>query len=430
MLEKLIHKSLNLIFSQTAKDTYLIFGANVFTSFLAFIYTIFLARVFSPSDLGIFSAVYAFILLISDISDIGIGASLSRFLPPLYNSSKEKEATSFIKTAFLFQIKVAFFIFVLVMIFSTFLAQHILREDSYSYLFKVAAFGIFGTILMVFATYTLSAQKKFKKVALINSSSTISKLFFILIFYVLGYLNIFWTTVTFAFSSYLAYFLSLFFIPLKFLKEKEEKGSLKKLLSYSIFLGLSKVFSAVSGRLDALMLIPLSSAFEAGIYSAAFKIIYLYILLAGSFSMVVAPRLSSFSSYTEAVNYLKKIILVVLVILFSMVIMYFIAPWFVIFVLTDKYTLSVTVFRALLIPMAFFTMTIPPVNFLLYTLKKPQVSTFNTFIQLLVIFIGNSLFIPVYGRFGPVVSLTIAYLFTFLSATFFAFYFYKTRLNV
>jgi len=429
MAEKLIHKSLNLIFSQTAKDVYWVFGANIFTAFLAFLYTVFLARIFDPSDLGILFAVYAFMLLVSDISDIGIGSSLSRFLPPLCAQKEKRKALSFIKTAFIFQLKIAAVVLIVVTAFSSFLSLNLLKSSSYSSLFIIASFGIFGTILMVFATYSLSAQKKFKEVAFVNSFSTISKLVFIVIFYVLGFLNIFWALIIFAISSYLAYFLSLKFLPISFVQEKGEKGDLKRLLSYSVFLGFSKIFSATAGRLDALMLIPLSSSFEAGIYSAAFKIVYLYILLAGSFSSVVAPRLSSFPSHAESFLYLRKVILVVLIILATMVLMYFIAPWFVVFIFGNKYVLSTAVFQALLLPMAFFTMTIPPVNFLLYTLKKPQVSTFNTFIQLLIIFFGNYIFIPLYGRFGPVITLMIAYAFTFLSATSFAVYFYRKGKN-
>lgn len=429
MIKKLLLKEFPLISSQTAKDTYWVFGANIFTAFLAFVYTIFLARIFGPAEFGIVSAVYAFMLLVSDISDLGIGSSLSRFLPPLFAQNNEERTYSFIKTAFIFQAKIALFVLIVVGVLSSFLSNTLLKSTAYSSLFIIAAFGILGTIAMVFTTYTLSAYRKFKKVAFVNSFSTIIKVLFIIFFYKLGYLNIFWTIMIFAISSYLAYFFSLFFLPLKFLQQKEEKGNLNKLLSYSIFLGFSKLFSAIGGRLDVLMLIPLSSSFEAGIYSAAFKIVYLYILLAGSFSMVIAPRLSSFPSAAFAVNYLRKIILVVLMILASMLVMYLIAPWFVPLILTQRYVLSIAVFRTLLIPMAFFTMTIPPVNFLLYTLKKPQISTFNTFIQLLIILIGNSVFIPSFGRFGPVITLTLAYAFTFMSATSFAVYFYRRKQN-
>lgn len=418
-----------LFFSQTAKDTYWVFGANLFTAFLAFIYTIFLARSFAPSDLGIFSAIYAFILLVSDVSDMGTGSSLSRFLPSYYVSKNDTQADSFIKTAFKFQLKIALIVFALVLIFSGYLSAILLKNSNFSTSFIVSGFGIVATVLMAFSTYLLSAKKKFSSVATINSISTISKLLIVLILYVSGNLNVFNVILAFSLSSLVAYIWAAKIITFGFMKQKEDKGNLKKLLSFSMFLGISKIFSAISGRLDALMLIPLSSAFEAGIYSAAFKIIYLYILLSGSFSMVIAPRLAGYGSYREALLYLRKVIMVVFGILLTLLLMYFIAPWFVVFVLGKKYIPSVDVFKALLLPIGFFVMTIPPVNFILYTLKKPQVSTFNTFIQLIIMILGNMYFIPRYGRFGPVMTLTIAYFFTFVSATSFAVYFYRRGQN-
>lgn len=428
-MKKLFLNGYNLFFSQTAKDAYLVLAANIFNAFLAFIYTIFLARTFGPSEFGIIAAILAFILLVADIGDLGLGSSLSRFLPPLYSQNEKNKAASFLKTAFVFQFKIAVIAAIFVALFSSFLSVNLLRSASYSHLFLLAAVGIFGTILTAFATYSLSAGKQFKAVVIVNSVSTVSKVLFIILLYTTGYLNILTAVILFVISSYFAYFFSLIFLPLKFLKQKEKKGNLKRLLTYSVFLGFSKIFSAVAGKLDALMLIPLSSSFDAGIYSGAFKIVSLYILFAGSFSTVIAPRLSSFYTYNEAILYLKKVIIAVLFILATMVVMYLIAPWFVIFVLGSKYVLSVAVFRALLLPMAFFTMTIPGVNFLLYTLKKPQVSTFNTFVQLLIIFIGNYVFIPKYGHFGPVITLTISYAFTCFSATSFAVYFYRKGKN-
>lgn len=414
-----------LIFSQTAKDIYWVFGGNILTCFLAFIYTIFLARAFTPSDFGIFSAVLAFTLLVSDICDLGIGSSLSRFLPPFIVKGEEKKADSFIKTAFLFQLRITLVIFALVVVFSSFLSQILLKTRSFSSLFILSGFGIFGAIIFAFAISTLAAKKKFREVSLINVLSTMIKAIFVFLFFAFGFLNITTALSIFVISLYAAYLVSLHFLPLKFLKQTEEKGNLSKLLSFSLFLGASRLFSAIASRLDALMLVPLSSSFEAGIYSAAYKIAYIYILLASSFGQVIAPRLSSFAQIGQAISYLKKVTLAVLGILTTIIILYFIAPWFVVFVLGEKYVLSVPVFQALLLPMAFFTMTIPSVSFLLYTLKKPQVSTFNTFIQLIIILVGNTILIPKFGRFGPVFTLSFVYGFTFVSASFFAYYFYK-----
>ena len=249
------------------------------------------------------------------------------------------------------------------------------------------------------------------------------KLVLVLILYYLHRFTLNSVTFSFILAPFFAFLVGKKFIPLVLTKNGFSFALLKKLLSYSLLVALARFFSAISSRFDALMLIPLSSSFEAGIYSAANKIIYTYVVLSGSFSMVIAPRLSSFKDLSQSIAYLKKIILVVVFILISMAVMYLIAPFFVVFVLGRNYYQSVVVFRALLLPMAFFVSTIPTVNFLLYVLKKPVVSALNTFIQLPIIFFGNLYFIPVFGRLGPVFSLTIAYSVTFFSSVIFTFYF-------
>ena len=427
MMRRLFVKSWRLIFSQTAKDTYWVFAANIFTSFLAFIYTIFLARAFTPADFGIFSAVLAFTLLVADVADLGFATALSRFLPPFYAQSQENRANAFIKTSFLFQLKVAVLLLILTIIASPFLSQLLLNRANFSSYFFLSAVGIFGIIVFTFSVNVLSAQKKFKPVAVLNSLTTIAKAVPIIILFAAGKLTVFTTILVFMLSTYAAYIFSLRFLSFKFITAGQEPGTLKKLFSYSLYVAAARLFSAIGSRLDALMLIPLASSYEAGIYSAAYKIVFIYILFSSSFSMVIAPRLSSFAKIEEAITYLAKVIFAVIGILGTMIVMYFLAPWFVVFVLGKTYVESVLVFQALLLPMAFFAMTIPAVNFLLYTLKKPQVSTFNTFIQLFIILIANTVFIPKYGRFGPIITLSIVYGFTFVSATFFSIYFFKTK---
>src|SRR3989344_3556634 len=342
-MQKYLRLAVKTLLSGTAKDTYLIFSSNIFSSFLAFLYTIFLVRIFSPENLGIFSSITAFILLTSDVLDMGITTSLSRFYPEI----KKKEG----------QIYAQFFI-------------------NNTFIFKITITLLFSLIVVVIAPY-------------------------------------------------FSFLLSLKFIRLKIIGMKFSYKLLKKLMSYSVFIAVARIFSAVSSRFDALMLIPLSSSYEAGIYSAAYKIIFTYILLSGSFSMVIAPRLSSFSTVKQSLPYLKKVILAVIIILLTMVFMYIVAPVFVPFILGDNYYQSIPVFRALLLPAALFVSTIPSVNFLLYVAKKPQISAFNTIVSLLIIFFGNLYFIPHYGRLGPVFTLTLAYGFTVISSSLFTFYYLK-----
>lgn len=416
---------LSLLLSGTAKDTYVIFSGNILSSFLAFLYTIFLVRVFSPEKLGIFSSVTAFILLSSDILDLGISTSLSRFYPEIVKNKGSKKAENFINNTFKFKIIISLIYVFLIILVSPLLSGLFLSSDRFSFLYFLAGIGILSTASSAFSVAYLSAKKQFLPVSLISGFSTLVKLLLVLILFYANRFTLEMVVLSFALAPLVAFIFSLKFVKFSPPNFFLDFSLIKKLMSYSAFIGISRIFSAVSSRFDALMLIPLASAFEAGIYSAAYKIIFTYILLAGSFSMVIAPRLSAFSTLKEAAVYLKKIILGVILILFSMIIMYLVAPVFVPFVLGINYAPSVSVFRALLLPIALFVLSIPSVNFLLYVAKKPQISALNTFVQIFIIFLGNWFFIPVYGRFGPVFTLTLAYGYNLLSSVFFSFYYYK-----
>ena len=424
-MQKYLRLAVKTLLSGTAKDTYLIFSSNLFSSFLAFLYTIFLVRVFSPESLGIFSSVTAFILLTSDVLDLGITTSLSRFYPEIKRKEGQIYAQFFINNTFIFKITITLIVSLFVVMIAPFLSQVLLKSNQYSILFLLTSIGIFALCLTSFSAAALSARKEFFPVALINISSTLIKLFLVVLLYYFNRFTLAFVTASFAVAPFFSFLLSLKFIRLKIIGMKFSYKLLKKLMSYSVFIAIARIFSAVSSRFDALMLIPLSSAYEAGIYSAAYKIIFTYILLSGSFSMVIAPRLSSFSTIKESLPYLKKIILAVIIILSTMGIMYFIAPVFVPFILGAKYIPAIPVFRSLLLPMALFVSTIPSVNFLLYVAKKPQISAINTFVQIPIILFSNFYFIPIYGRFGPVISLSFAYGFTLISSISFTIYYLK-----
>ena len=71
----------NLLVSETARNTYAVFIGNAVSAVLAFIFTVTLVRRLTLSDFGYFSALLSFMLLLTELSDIGIGQSLSSFLP-------------------------------------------------------------------------------------------------------------------------------------------------------------------------------------------------------------------------------------------------------------------------------------------------------------------------------------------------------------
>ena len=202
-----------------------------------------------------------------------------------------------------------------------------------------------------------------------------------------------------------------------FLGVKTNAGDLKKLFKFTIFIGIARGLTAIASRLDVLMLISLRNATEAGIYSTAAKVVSIYPLLSGSFSMVLAPKIAKIQDRRVLAAFLKKAILATALIIMSNIVMMIFAYPFIIVLFGQKAAPAVEVFRWLLLAMIFFVASIPPVTLAIYHLKKPYILSINSILQLLIVFFGNLYFIPRFGMVGPAFSLILAYALTLFLTT-------------
>ncbi len=102
----------------------------------------------------------------------------------------------------------------------------------------------------------------------------------------------------------------------------------------------------------------------------------------------------------------KNAAIIIGILLLSQV-LFFVFAQPLISILVPKYTEAVPVFQALLISMTGFIIATPFVSFIIYTLKKPIITTIASFLQLLIIFFSNLYFVPRFGRFAPAIGIGI-----------------------
>lgn len=431
MIMRYFHKYrrslLPLFYSRTAKNTYLVSVGNVLGLGFALLFTIITYRLLSHSDYGYLSALWAVLLLVSDVADIGIGSSLSRFLPPL---EKEKERLlSFLKTAFILQLIVAVLSFVIIFFLSTFIAKLLFHNITLVGLVKLTSVGVFGVILSNFFFYTLSARQQFIQAAIVTVLNGGLRFLFLIIIFLLWSATL--TNAVWAQSvSYLILIISgFYFVKLQFVLVKRTTGDFRSLISFSSYLGIARSLTAIAGRLDVLMLFALLTAVsapeEAGIYAGAVRFIAPYPLFAGSFSTVIAPRIASFSNNHDLNLFLKKVILATLGLIASVFIFIVIAKPFLYLFLGAKSAPSVPVLQLLLVSQIFFVASIPAVTLAIYYLKKPYILTVNSIVQVIIVIIGNLLFIPKYGRYGPAISLIFAFGITLVFTSILSYFYLK-----
>ncbi len=407
-MEKYRKILIKLIVSQTARNVYLTSIGNALYTFFTFVFFVLIApKTLGPEEFGRLSALFAFVVLLADLTDAGLGASLSRFLPPLMKQNKNQEVQRITKTAFIFQITVAVILGFVVFFAAPFLSLYVFDQTSTT-IVRMASFGISAIVLFGFANFLYSARQEFITVASIASVVSGARVIGALLLVSINQFTLINAFLLLVLPGFLS-IMPLAIFSKGFLSANVRKKDWWELFSFSKYLGINKIFTAVASRIDILLLSAFLGSFEVGIYSAAFRITQIYQLVMGSLSTVFAPRFAIYHSVSEAKGFTAKVILITGAILASVIVFFIIAQPFITLLFGDKYIRSIPIFQALLVPTALFILQLPFNGLILYTLKKPQVFMISSIVQLAMTLAGTVFFMKFFGVYGPVIGLSLGY---------------------
>ena len=424
MIKKILKTSINLGTSVTARYLYWVFSGNAVSIVLAFFTTIIIARYLTKEEFGLYLALFTFANLGADLGEVGLGSTLASFLPGLVLEKKHTEIHGLLSTAFYIEFTLGIIMTIVLIVFSPVLA-HFLFANTQPLNITITALMMFALLLFNFATFALSAFKKFKEVATISIFYSVIRLLLLFGVAFLSRLTLSKTLIIFMFTPLVGWWYSLFHLGFN---EFIGKGSLeraKKLVKFSGFLSLQKIFVGISSRLDFLMLVPLAGSFEAGVYGAASRISQIYPFTISSFAQVLAPKFAEYKTGKSATSFFKKTGLVTILLLLSDLVFYIFAKPIILFLFGAKYIDAIPVFQGLLLAMIGFIAATPFVSLLIYTLKKPYITAISSLVQLIFIFSSNLLFVPRFGRFGPVIGIGLGNAAIFLISAFSTWYYLK-----
>lgn len=405
-MKKYIEAVKVLAFSATAKDTFILFLGNISAAFLGFLYTLFVARSLSISDFGIFSAVLNLVIIISSLSDLGISTGSVNFVAEKISQGENKKADEYIKASFLIRLGAAFVISAIVVIFSSYISPRILATNNPKAAIWAAAISLFW-FFDLFFPYILQAKKKFMQSVIYDNAYYFGRFALAFIFYLGGLL-----TMDNAFLSFGAGFVTtvvftVLYVKFEFLSSTPKNDVYKNLLKFSGWVGVNRIVSSISGRLDIQMLAAIAGASATGLYSIPSRLASFIIVLAGSFSSVLASRLAGFGDREKEKTYIVKSTLALIPITLGVVFWISIANPFITILFGEKYIDAVPVFQALAASQIPFLFTVPAVSAIVYSMKKTVYIGVLSFFQLAAIFALNYYFIPKYGPFGPTITFGI-----------------------
>lgn len=397
-----ISEIIQLSKSRIAKDSAIVLTGNMLSAGLGFIATILITRTLGPAQFGLFSVALAVMGIASQFSDFGVGTGMVRFAS-LYLKNDIQKADLIFKVSLKLKLIIAIVVFLIGFFASESLAVHVFEKPELIFPLQLAFIGAFGTSLMGYVSTTLQARQSFKKFTFVNLIDPLIKVSVIGLLFLTYKLNLLSALTTVIILPFIAFLISSLIIPKDFLRAKgDENEALHELFHFSKWILVSVFCVMIIMRLDVLMLSYFKVIEEVGYYSAAYSLTLALSLITRTFTTTLLPETSKLITKEKIRHHLKRYVSITGIIAMFIFPLYFLASPIIFTLYGIDYTMSIVLFKILLINQLII-LTFNPIGVFLYSINKPQIATFTNLIQLSLNFTGNYMLIPIYGAFGAAV---------------------------
>lgn len=408
-MKKYLNYFWELAFSSTAKSTYITTIGAGLVAFLGFIFWIILARSMSPADFGLFSVVFNLVTILFVLCDVGLSSSILRFLPQAVREGKEEEVKRILKTAFLAVLLVSGLLTTALAIFSDQLAVLVFTKKELSLPLLIASFSLLGISLSYLFVAMFQGKQKFLLGVITESVLMTVKVSTVILLLLLGKLNLISLTVVFSLTSFSGLIFGLLFLRPSFIFSSFDTRVAKILLGFGLWVALARIANAASARIDTLMLTRFVEADQIGFYSAAQRMTFIFPVLVSGMTAVISPKFAGLNTKEEAIVFFKKASILLSFLFLPLIALFIFAPWVTVGIYSSIYEPSISIFRWLLVSSFFFIASSVPTIGVLYFLGGSKFFAIISLMQLSLVFLGNLLFIPLFGVIGPAVSLAVTY---------------------
>lgn len=410
-------------FPSLTKDALVNTTGTVFNAFIGLVFFAILSRSLGPEKFGIFAAVQALLIVLSDIFDLGTNNGILRFLPQI--GSDQKTQGNVLKTALGIKLIIGLTIFFAGFILSKILSLIIFKSAEASSI-TLLAFLILPTLLLGFSVSCLQARHQFVKAAVLNIAANIFRLIFLIFLILSSSLTVFSALAIFALTPVIGFLISpLFFSFAPIILGRIEWKFFKEFLSFNKWITVAFSTAAIQARIDNLFLIRLSNSFETGLYAASSRLLSIYPQISGALSTAYAPSFSEAEKKNKGREIFKKTILQTTILAAIGLVPIIFASPIISLIYGKEYLPALRIFQILYLGMFFIILSVPSLTAIIYFLAKPKFYFLLTLFQLLVTIGGNILLIPRYQAQGAALTFTVGIFLVYLTATVYS----KAKLN-
>jgi len=382
-----------LIGSKGIQQSAITIIGNISATGLSAISLILISRILGPEKFGAFNIGFALVLIIIKLNDFGISAATIR----LAASTSDK---NIINSVFSVAIRYKFYLTALItplgILASPFLAK-LIRFDQPEIIATAFLFGIIATYYEQLLIM-LQSIHLFSQAVVANAIQASIKLIMALALMIIGTHN-----VTLIFSLYIIAPISpILFIRWllpKWVSLKKTKHTLdisRELKHLSLHFSLALLSAGIIENIDVFFIQRSLSTYETGLYSGVSRISMVFALIAYSMGNVLYPRVAKYKNKDHLQSYLKKAFGVVLLCFVGFLLFLPFAKWIIYFTIGTEY-LSGLLIMNILVLSSFLAIASIPFIALFYSLNAHWYFSISAIFQLLIVLIGNFIFVPLIG---------------------------------
>ncbi|MCX6816318.1 MAG: oligosaccharide flippase family protein [Candidatus Beckwithbacteria bacterium] len=385
--------------SQTIKDSTVVTIGMGISTVLSALSIFFIARFLGPSGFGLYVSALAVVVIITDSLELAISNSLVKF------AAGTDRPRAFIKFGFYLKL---FLGLVLGLLF-TFASQPLatLIQPQLKTPLLVASGIIPAVFLLRFPRSVLQAQKRFISDSVIDVSTNLLRLLFILSFYYFFHLTVELALVAYVLGALTAFLVGASLISWRFLASPLDVSVKRKFFNFQKWLTLGFIVAAIHGRIDSILLLRFSGPSATGIYQAAYRFFMPAIQLAAALSLVFAPRFASFDTGKKTRQYLTKATILSLSLACLSLAIIPLSPWLVNLIFGQKYNLSIPLVRILAFGFAAFLAGAPFTSHLIYSTHRTKLFLLINLCQLILLITLDFILMPLYGSYGAAWAITV-----------------------
>lgn len=381
--------------SEGLRSTAVVTIGNVVSTGLGAVAMIMAFRLVTPAEFGIFSAIFALMMIVVKIADLGTNIAMQKILSQPDEEIDNNDKKAVWGTVFLFKFIIGLLLIFLTFVFSSSLSS--ITNLSAGYLL-IGVSSALGMIIYDQLVVTAQALQKFGLSVAVSSLQSVLKIIGLTIFYILDIAKPSLLIVLYGLAPLLGSLLVPLLIVLPLGKINWEKSK-KMIWHIARFSSIAILSAAMADNIDILMIQSMLGGDDTGIYSAAARIASFVAIVGYATGTVLSVRVAKYKTKEHLTKYLRKAAQLAAASIVLMLISTIFAKPLILFTAGSPYLPAVTSLRYLLAATG-LVMATSPYSALFYTLDKPQYFAISGVLISVLLLTGNYLFIPLFGLEG------------------------------